>query len=81
MTSDNKQLRNIARDVRFLTYRAGAIHPIARWLFLSMLSPLVLIFVVTLVVELAIEFKIYTPKHQQQISHTTESLNQKGTIK
>ena len=60
-SSDDQQLRNIARDVRFLTYKAGAPHPLARWLFLSMLAPLLLIFAVGFLVELAIQFNVFTP--------------------
>ena len=54
-------------------------HPLARWLFLFMLTPLILTFVAGLVVQLAIAFKLYDPKHEP--SHTAESLTPKGTTK
>ena len=77
--SNDQQIRNIANDVRFPTYKAGAPHPLARWLFLSMLTPLLLIFAAGFLVELAIEFKLFTPKHQQ--SQTTNPVTAKGTTK
>ena len=78
-SSDDQQLRNIARDVRFLTYKAGAPHPLARWLFLSMLAPLLLIFAAGFLVELAIQFNVFAPRHQP--SQTANQITAKGKSK
>jgi hypothetical protein len=58
---DDPHLRNIARDVRFLSYRAGAPNPVSRWLFLAMLAPLVLIVAIGFFIEIAIQFHLIKP--------------------
>ena len=45
--SESDHLRSIARDVRFLTYRAGNPNPPARWILLVMLVPLIPIIAAT----------------------------------
>jgi len=53
--------RSIARDVRFLSYRAGVPHPITRWIFLVMLVPILLIFLAGFFFEVAIQFHLMKP--------------------
>ena len=77
--SDDQRLRNIARDVRFLAYKAGAPHPITRWIFLAMLTPLFLIFVVGLIIQVTNLFTFTVPKRQP--APTTDPHPTKGKAK
>ena len=77
--TNDQRLRNIARDVRFLSYNSGASHPLTRWIFLSMLAPLILIFAVGLLVEVTNIFKFPVPKRQPAPPH--DPLSTKGTTK
>ena len=54
-------LRSIARDVRFLGYRAGAPNPIGLWIFLAVCAPILLIGGVTLIIEIGIQFHFIQP--------------------
>jgi hypothetical protein len=58
---NEQYLRRIARDVRFLSYRAGAPHPIAGGIFLMMLIPFLLIAAVGFVIEVGIQFHWIKP--------------------
>ena len=77
--TDDQRLRNIARDVRFLSYNSGAPHPLTRWIFLSMLAPLFLIFAAGLLIEVTNIFKFTAPKRQPAPS--ADPLHTKGTAK
>jgi hypothetical protein len=58
---NEKHLRSIARDLRFLSYRAGAPHPIGLWIFLAVCAPILLIGAVTLIIEIGIQFHFIQP--------------------
>ena len=58
---NDKYLPSIARDVRFLSYRACAPNPIGLWIFLSVCAPILLIGGVTLVIEIGIQFHCIKP--------------------
>lgn len=58
---NEKYLHNIARDVRFLSYRAGAPNPIGLWIFLATCAPILLIGAVTLIIEIGIQFHFIKP--------------------
>ena len=64
---NDQYLRNLARDVRFLKYRAGAPHPIMGGIFLVMLLPFLLIAVIGFFIEVGIQFHLIKPvqKHAQ----------------
>jgi hypothetical protein len=65
---NDQYLRNLARDVRFLKYRAGAPHPITGGIFLVMLLPFLLIAVIGFFIEVGIQFHLIkpVPKHVQK---------------
>ena len=58
---NEKYMRSIARDVRFLSYRAGAPNPIGLWIFLAVCAPILLIGAVTLIIEIGIQFHFIQP--------------------
>jgi hypothetical protein len=57
----DEYLRRIARDVRFLSYRASGPHPIPGRIFLLMLVPFLLIVVIGFVIEVGIQFHLIKP--------------------
>jgi hypothetical protein len=65
---NDQYLRNLARDVRFLKYRASAPHPITGGIFLVMLLPFLLIAVIGFFIEVGIQFHLIkpVPKHAQK---------------
>jgi hypothetical protein len=65
---NDRYLRELARDARFLKYRAGAPHPITGGIFLIMLLPFLLIAVIGLFIEVGIQFHLIKPvaKHAQE---------------
>lgn len=63
--SENDHLRSIARDVRFLTYRAGNPNPLARLIFFALVAPLALIIAATFFVEIGIQFGWMKPVHRR----------------
>ena len=73
--SDHEQLRNVARDVRFLTYRAGRPHPLALGILLILVGPLLPIIAVTFVVEVGIQMGWMkpVPRRPVQEQHRTVS--------
>jgi hypothetical protein len=62
---NDRYLSELARDVRFLKYRAGAPHPITGGIFLVMLWPFLLIAVIGLFIELGIQFHFIKPVPKQ----------------
>ena len=62
---NEQYLWRIARDVRLLSYRAGAPSPIGLWTFLSICASILLIGAITLIIESGIQFDVIkpVPKH------------------
>jgi len=58
---NEQHLRRIARDVRFLSYRAGAPNPIGIWIFLAICAPILLIGALTFIAEIGIQFRFMKP--------------------
>ena len=68
----DEYLRRIARDVRFLSYRAGGPHPIPRGIFLLMLLPFLLVVAIGFVIEVGVQFHLIksVPKPMQPTEET-----------
>jgi hypothetical protein len=58
---NEQYLRSIARDVRLLSYRAGAPNPLGLWIFLAICAPILFIGAVTLIIETGIQFHFIQP--------------------
>jgi|SRR6516225_4138411 hypothetical protein len=65
---NDRYLRELVRDVRFLKYRARAPHPITGGIFLVVLLPFLLIALIGLFIEVGIQFHVIkpVPKHAQK---------------
>ena len=69
---NDEHLRNIARDVRLISYRAGTPNPMTRWIFVALLAPFLLIFVAGFFFEVAIQFHLMKPV-PKRVPRTEES--------
>ena len=58
------QFQRLARNAQFLAYRGGAPNPVTKSLFLILLVPFGLIFILGLCFELAIQFGLVKPAHK-----------------
>ena len=73
---NQEQLRQIARDTRFLAYRAGAPNPLSKSIFLVLLVPVALVVMLGFLFEVAVQFGFIKPAPKSD--PPTEEIRKQG---